>query len=199
MEVFLDSIHLLYFNKITFRKLNLLPSAGTKEKDRNPRCRARLRPATSCYVTVCFIFTLFLFYFIITSLAETYRLYFCRTVFGIQPPSKSNAKCSSHLQSYIVECVRVRCASLCCHIAHELKYRGMKIVFSSHSSIFRFMSNVLVKRYTLHLYTCVCVCECVNMCVYLFNHILLPSLLRLISANRKFGYQQKTIELKSLF
>jgi hypothetical protein len=34
--VFLDFVHCLYFNNITFRKLDLLPFSGKKGKDRSP-------------------------------------------------------------------------------------------------------------------------------------------------------------------
>jgi hypothetical protein len=38
-SVFLGIVYRLYFNKITtFRKLDLLPSSGKTEKDRNPSC-----------------------------------------------------------------------------------------------------------------------------------------------------------------
>jgi hypothetical protein len=33
---FLDFVHCLYFNKITFRKLDLLPSSGKKNEGQKP-------------------------------------------------------------------------------------------------------------------------------------------------------------------
>jgi hypothetical protein len=50
-SVFLDFVHRLYFKKITFRKLDLLPSSGKKGRTETlavePRGWASLRPGSS--------------------------------------------------------------------------------------------------------------------------------------------------------